>query len=59
VAGPFEIAYSVAGGLSGKARAVAAEGGEAPRGTLSGDVSDKPAQTRVGDDGKTVVIEPR
>jgi hypothetical protein len=58
-AGPFEIAYSVAGGLTGKARAVAADGGEAPQGTLTGDVSDKPAQTRVGDDGKTVVTEPR
>jgi hypothetical protein len=45
----------VAAGLDGKAKAVAAGGGKAPRGSFSGNVSDKPPQVRVADDGKTVV----
>jgi hypothetical protein len=53
-AGPFEIDYRVAAGLDGKAKAVTA-GGRAPRGTISGSVSEEPPQTRVADDGRTVV----
>jgi hypothetical protein len=59
VAGPYEIAYRVAAGLNGKARGVAPAGGRPPEGKLSGEVSSKPNRTRVGADGKTVVIEPR
>jgi hypothetical protein len=59
VPGPYEIAYRVAAGLNGKARGVAPAGGSPPEGTLSGNVSSKPNRTRVGADGKTVVIEPR
>jgi hypothetical protein len=54
-AGPYEIAWNVAAGLDGKARAVGAGGGEAPRGTFSGSVSDAVPDVRVADDGKTVV----
>jgi hypothetical protein len=53
-AGRFKITYRVAAGLDGKAKAVTAGGG-APRGTIAGDVSDEPPQTRVADDGRTVV----
>ncbi len=53
-AGNFRIRWQVAAGLD-EARAVAAGGGSAPRGTFAGSVSDEPAQARVADDGKTVV----
>ena len=53
-AGRFRIDWRVA--LAGrKARAVAPGGGPAPSGSFSGSVSDEPAQTRVAEDGKTVV----
>jgi hypothetical protein len=54
-AGPYEIAWRVAAGLDGKARAVSAGGGEAPSGSFSGTVSDAAPDVRVADDGKTVV----
>jgi hypothetical protein len=54
-AGPYDITWRASAGLDGKARAVAAGGGEAPRGSFSGTVSDKPPQTRIAEDGKTVV----
>ena len=53
-AGPYELSYEVAAGLDGKARAVDASG-EAPRGIFSGTVSDDAPQTRIADDGKTIV----
>jgi hypothetical protein len=53
-AGPFRLRYVVAAGLDGKARAVA-EGGGRPVGSFSGTVSDTPPQSRVADDGETVV----
>lgn len=53
-AGPYRITYTVAAGLNGKARAVAAGGG-APRGVFKGSVSSAAPQTRVADDGKTVI----
>jgi hypothetical protein len=54
-AGSFEVSYRVAAGLDGKARAVSTGGGEAPSGSFSGTVVDAPNQTRVADDGKTLV----
>lgn len=53
-AGPYEIAWRVAAGLNGKAKAVG-QGGVAPRGKFFGTVSDEVPQVRVGDDGRTVV----
>jgi hypothetical protein len=52
------VAYRVAAGLNGKAKAVTAGGG-APTGTFSGTVSNAAPKVRVGGDGKTVVSEPR
>ena len=54
-AGDFDIRWRVAAGLDGKARAVSAGGGEAPRGSFSGTVSDEAPEVRVADDGKTVI----
>jgi hypothetical protein len=54
-AGDFEVRWRVAAGLDGKARAVSAGGGEAPRGSFTGTVSDEAPEVRVADDGRTVV----
>jgi hypothetical protein len=54
VAGPYELSYSVAAGLDGKARAVDANG-QTPRGVFTGEVSDEAPQTKIADDGKTIV----
>jgi hypothetical protein len=53
-AGPYRVSYVVAAGLDGKARAVGANG-RRPVGLFSGMVSDEPADTRVAEDGRTVV----
>jgi hypothetical protein len=52
-AGPYELTYSVAAGLDGKARAVD-ENGDTPTGVFTGTVSDEAPQTRIADDGKTI-----
>ena len=52
--GDYKLSYEVAAGLDGKAKAVGV-GGEAPRGTFAGTISDAPPVTRVGDDGKTII----
>jgi hypothetical protein len=54
VAGPYELSYSVAAGLDGKARAID-ENGETPQGVFTGTVSDEAPQTRIAADGKTIV----
>ncbi|MEA2363220.1 MAG: hypothetical protein QOD71_2365 [Thermoleophilaceae bacterium] len=54
-AGPYDIAWRVAAGLNGKAKAVTAGGGAAPSGKFTGTVSDKAPDVRIADDGKTVV----
>ena len=54
-AGDFKIDWRVAAGLDGKAKAVAAGGGPAPRGQFSGTISDVAPDVRVADDGKTIV----
>jgi hypothetical protein len=53
-AGPYKIRYTVAAGLNGKAKAVDANGA-APTGAFRGTISDTPPQTRVADDGHTIV----
>jgi hypothetical protein len=52
-AGDYRISYRVAAGLDGKARAIPSSGRLA--GTFSGAISDKAPDTRVADDGKTVI----
>jgi len=54
-AGDFKIDWRVAAGLDGKAKAVAAGGGPAPRGQFSGSVSNEAPDVRVADDGHTIV----
>jgi hypothetical protein len=54
-AGPFKVDWRVAAGLDGKAKAVGAGGGPAPSGSFAGSVSSKAPQTRIGEDGRTVV----
>lgn len=52
--GPYKLRYRVAAGLDGKAKAVAV-GDQAPSGLFIGTVKDDAPDTRVADDGKTVV----
>jgi hypothetical protein len=54
-AGPYKITYRVAAGLAGKAKAVSVVGNNAVGGSFKGTVSNKAPQTRVADDGKTVI----
>ena len=54
-AGDFKIDWRVAAGLDGKAKAVQAGGGPAPRGQFSGSISEEAPDVRVADDGKTIV----
>ncbi|HET9426170.1 MAG TPA: hypothetical protein VFO55_12455, partial [Gemmatimonadaceae bacterium] len=53
-AGPYELSYSVAAGLDGKARAID-ETGETPQGVFTGTVSDEAPQTKIAADGKTII----
>jgi hypothetical protein len=52
--GPFRLRYEIAAGLDGKARAVTTGGGT-PRGMFRGSVSDAAPDTRVADDGSTII----
>jgi hypothetical protein len=54
-AGDFKIDWRVAAGLDGKAKAVAAGGGPAPRGQFAGTISNAAPDVRVADDGHTIV----
>lgn len=59
-AGPYKLTWRVSAGLDGKAKAVnAADDDEAPGGTFTGTISDAPPQTRIAEDGKTVIVDPR
>ena len=53
-AGPYRIRYEVAAGLDGKAKAVD-EAGTRPTGLFVGRIEDRPPDTRVADDGRTIV----
>jgi hypothetical protein len=46
------VAWEVAAGLNGKAKAVNSDGGTAPHGSFSVDVSSKPPQTYVNNNGQ-------
>jgi hypothetical protein len=52
--GPYRITYRASAGLDGKAKAVGV-GGKAPAGLFTGTVNDEAPDTRIADDGKTVV----
>ncbi len=54
-AGDYSIDWRVAAGLDGKAKAVAAGGGPAPRGQFAGTISNAAPDVRVADDGHTIV----
>jgi hypothetical protein len=54
VAGKYSLKYAVAAGLDGKAKAILAGGGT-PKGEFTGRISNKAPNTKVADDGKTVV----
>jgi hypothetical protein len=53
-AGPFKIDWRVAAGLDGRARAVRVGGG-APSGSFAGSVSRRAPQSRIAEDGRTVI----
>ena len=52
--GKYTLRYAVAAGLNGKAKAILAGGGT-PHGVFTGTISSKAPNTKVADDGKTVV----
>jgi len=52
--GPYKITYEVAAGLDGKAKAVGPSG-KPPSGTFAGTISDEAPDSRVADDGRTVI----
>jgi len=54
-AGDYKIDWRVAAGLDGKAKAVAAGGGPAPRGQFTGTIPNAAPDVRVADDGHTIV----
>lgn len=58
-AGPYKISYTVSAGLDGKAKAVDPSSGGRIAGVFSGTISDKPPQSRVAEDGETVVEDTR
>ena len=53
--GPYRVRYIVSAGLDGKAKAEDDEGGGTPTGVFRGTISDEAPETRVADDGETVV----
>jgi hypothetical protein len=53
-AGPYRVSYTVNAGLDGKAKAIDVSGGP-PRGLFVGSISDAPPDTRVADDGRTII----
>jgi hypothetical protein len=54
-AGPYRLRYVVSAGLDGKAKAEDDDGGGTPTGVFRGKISDAAPETRVADDGKTIV----
>ena len=54
-AGDYKIAWRVAAGLDGKAKAVAQGGGPPPSGQFTGTISNAAPNVRVADDGHTIV----
>ena len=54
--GEYDVSYTVAASLSGKAKAVG-PGGQAPTGSFKGNVARATPNVRVGEDGQSVVTE--
>jgi hypothetical protein len=54
--GPFELSYAVAAGLGGKAKAVG-PGDAQPQGSFKGTITAKAPVSRIGPDGRTVIVE--
>jgi hypothetical protein len=54
--GPFEVSYAVAAGLGGKAKAVG-PGDAQPQGSFKGTITAKAPVSRIGPDGRTVIVE--
>jgi hypothetical protein len=54
-AGPYRLRYVVSAGLDGKAKAEDDDGGGTPTGVFVGKISDTAPETRVSDDGSTVI----
>jgi len=54
-AGGYDLRYTVSAGLDGKAKAEDDDGGGRPSGSFAGKISDSTPDTRVADDGETVV----
>lgn len=54
-AGPYKLTWKVAAGLNGKAKAVDANTGRAPSGQFAGTVVQKAPQTRIAEDGHTII----
>lgn len=54
--GPFELDYAVAAGLGGKAKAVG-PGDAQPKGSFKGTITAKAPVSRIGPDGRTVIVE--
>ena len=52
---PLRLRYIVSAGLDGKAKAEDDDGGGVPRGVFAGRITDTAPETRVSDDGKTIV----
>jgi hypothetical protein len=53
--GPFRVCYRVNAGLDGKAKAVRSDSGQPIAGAFVGEVADRPPQSHIAEDGKTVV----
>jgi len=54
--GPFEVSYAVAAGLGGKAKAVG-PGDAQPQGSFKGTITAKAPVSRIGPNGRTVIVE--
>lgn len=53
-AGSYAVSYEVAAGLDGKAKAVGV-GGDFPEGRFAGTISDEAPDSRIADDGQTII----
>lgn len=57
-AGIYTLDYQVDAGLTGKAKAVTADGGP-PTGSFAVKISSEPPQTRVNDQGEVIEVQPK
>jgi hypothetical protein len=57
-AGPYHLCWRVNAGLNGKAKAVAASGGQPVSGEFKGTVSNKAPKATIGPDGRSIIESP-